>query len=102
MSVGFLANIQVTNEFSTIRFPNSVDSKHISSHPTGKGLGVSFIYLKGSQVRISKLYCTYVPEIVLSLSKRADPGEMPCYAIFHLGLYCLPKYLFRGFQNTKN
>ena len=23
------------------------------------------------------------------------------YAAFHLGLHCLPKYLFRGFQYTK-
>ena len=24
----------------------------------------------------------------------ADPDEMPPYAAFHLGLHCLPKYLF--------
>ena len=40
-------------------------------------------------------------KIVLVLAKSADPDEMQPYAAFHLGLHCLPKYLFRGFQNTK-
>ena len=31
----------------------------------------------------------------------ADPDEMPHYAIFHLGLHCLPKYPFRSNQYTK-
>ena len=31
----------------------------------------------------------------------ADPDEMPHYAAFHLGLHCLPKYLFAGIQNEK-
>ena len=28
-----------------------------------------------------------------------NPDEMPSYATFHLGLHCLPKYLFTGIQN---
>ena len=31
----------------------------------------------------------------------ADPDEMPPYAAFHLGLHCLPKYLFTGIQTEK-
>ena len=33
----------------------------------------------------------------------ADPDEMQLQhnTAFHLGLHCLPKYLFRGFQYTK-
>ena len=27
---------------------------------------------------------------------------MPPYAAFHLGLHCLPKYLFTGIQNKKD
>ena len=29
----------------------------------------------------------------------AEPDEMPPYAEFHLGLHCLPKYLFTGIQD---
>ena len=38
---------------------------------------------------------------VLILANSADPDEMQHYAVFHLGLHCLPKYLFRDFQYTK-
>ena len=39
--------------------------------------------------------------IVLILASSADPDEItPHYAAFHLGLHCLPKYLFRGFKYT--
>ena len=41
-------------------------------------------------------------KIVLILANSADPDEMQQYAAFHLGLYCLPKYLFRGFQYIKD
>ena len=40
-------------------------------------------------------------KIVLILANSADPDEMQHYAAFHLGLHCLPKYLFRGFQYTQ-
>ena len=30
-----------------------------------------------------------------------DHDEMPPYAAFHLGLYCLPKYIRTGMQNEK-
>ena len=39
--------------------------------------------------------------IILVLANIIDPDEMLCYALFHLGLHCLPKYQLRGFQYTK-
>ena len=41
-------------------------------------------------------------KMVLILAGSADPDEMQHFAAFHLGLHCLPKYmyLFRGFQYT--
>ena len=41
-------------------------------------------------------------KIVLILENSADPDEMQQYAAFRLGLHCLPKYLLRGFQYTKD
>ena len=38
---------------------------------------------------------------VLILGNSADTDEMQHYAAFHLGLHCLPKYLFMGFQYTQ-
>ena len=35
------------------------------------------------------------------LPNRADLYEMPLDALFHPGLHCLQKFLFRGFQSTK-
>ena len=37
--------------------------------------------------------------IVSILANSADTDEMPHYAVFHLDLHCLPKYLFTGIQN---
>ena len=39
--------------------------------------------------------------VVLIIANSVDPDEMQHYAAFYLGLYCLPKFPFRGFQNTK-
>ena len=36
---------------------------------------------------------------VFILANSAEPDEMPPCAAFHLGLHCLPKYLFMGIQN---
>ena len=33
-------------------------------------------------------------KIVITYAKSADPYEMLHFAAFHLGLHCLPKYLF--------
>ena len=40
-------------------------------------------------------------EVALNLANSADPDHMQHYAAFHLGLHCLPKYSFRGFQYTQ-
>ena len=38
---------------------------------------------------------------ILYFANSADPDEMLPYAAFHLGLYCLSKYLFIGIQNER-
>ena len=38
-------------------------------------------------------------KIVLILENSADPDEMLHDAAFHLGLHCLPTYLFTSIQN---
>ena len=55
---------------------------------------------KGSRVWFSYDVFLYLKD-VLVLSSSADRDEMQHYAAFHQGLYCLLKYLFRGFQYTK-
>ena len=37
----------------------------------------------------------------VKLANSAEPGEMTPYVAFHLGLHCLPKYMFTGIQNDK-
>ena len=44
---------------------------------------------------------TALLKVVLILANSEDPDDMQQYAAFHLGLHCLPKYLFKGFQCTK-
>ena len=41
---------------------------------------------------------TKIEFLSLKVTNRVDPNEMQHYAAFHLGLYCLPKYPFRGFH----
>ena len=50
---------------------------------------------------ISKKYVVFFLKIDFVVANSADPDEMPHYAAFHLGLHCLPKYLFRGFRGQK-
>ena len=38
--------------------------------------------------------------IVLTSAKSVEPDEMQHYAAFRLGLHCLQKYPFRGYQYT--
>ena len=40
--------------------------------------------------------------IFLNLANSADPYEMHHHVAFCMGLYRLPKYPFRDFQNAKN
>ena len=45
----------------------------------------------------------FVTFLVLSNENGADTDEMPPYGAFHLGLHCLPKYLFNIYiQNGQN
>ena len=48
--------------------------------------------------------CNYVLQsmkIAFMMANSADPDEMPHLEAFHLGLHCLPKYPFRGFQKIQ-
>ena len=61
----------------------------------------SIVNIEGLQVIISKIYFFLSLMINFVLVNSADPDEMLLYAAFHLGLHCLLKYPFRGFQSTK-
>ena len=39
-------------------------------------MGLPILYFKGSQVDVSKLLCTFVPEGCFNLANSADPDEM--------------------------
>ena len=58
-------------------------------------------YFKGSQVEISN-YVLQSLAYVFIFTNSADPDEMQHYATFYLGLQCLPKNPFRGFQYIQN
>ena len=51
--------------------------------------------LYGAKCRYLKYLCTSV-----SFIKQYRPDGMARFATFHLGIHCLQKYPFRGFQNT--
>ena len=55
------------------------------------------LYIEPSQDLISKKSCIFF----LSRSISSYLDEMPHDVAFHLGLHCLPKYQFRGFQSSK-
>ena len=40
-------------------------------------------------------------KIAFILSNSADHNKIPHYAAFHLGVHCVPKYIFTGIQNEK-
>ena len=61
-------------------------------------MGLSIIYFNRSQVVLYQLSL----RIFFTLTNSVVPDEMPPYVKFHLGLHCLQKYPFRGFQNTKD
>ena len=64
-------------------------------------MGLFNIYFKGSQIEYSSHYVPQSLKIVFILAYSTSPDEMQHYAAFHLGLHCLLKYPFRGFQYTK-
>ena len=61
--------------------------------------GWSIIYSEWSLVSISKINGISISEDQFFLVNSADPDEMPHYVAFHLGLHCLPKYLFRHIRS---
>ena len=61
---------------------------------------LSIIYFKGSQVIFPNYSVFLFLKTVLNSAKSVDLGKM-LHIAFHLGLHCLQKYLFRGFQNIK-
>ena len=62
---------------------------------------MSILYLKRFSDKISTVGCISVPEDCIFLAKSADPDKMLPYAAFHLGLHCLPKYLFINILSEK-
>ena len=63
-------------------------------------MGLSIVYIKESQVIISKYNCIYFSEYCF-IANSVDPDEMLHYAAFHLGLRCLPMNTFGSHWYTK-
>ena len=59
------------------------------------------MYIKGSYVAYLNFNVVLSLKVILIVANSAVPDEMQHYAAFHLGLHCMPKYPFRGFQYTK-
>ena len=51
----------------------------------------SIVYIEGLQVIASQTIVFLSLNIDFVLANSADPGEMPHYVAFHLGLHCLPR-----------
>ena len=48
------------------------------------------VYIEGSQFIICTKYCIFSLKFDYVFANSADPDEMLHYAVFHLGLHCLP------------
>ena len=60
--------------------------------------GFSNVYTEGSQF----VHVFLSLNIIFVLANNsADPDKMPHSAVFHLGLHCLPNYLFMVAQSLK-
>ena len=55
-----------------------------------------FCILRGHMLQFLKTL-----EIVFILANSTSPNEMGLCVEFHLGLHCLPKYLFTSIQNVR-
>ena len=64
-------------------------------------MGLTIIYFNGHTLLFNNYDLFLSLRIVVTLTSSVDPDEMPHHAAFRLGLHCLSKYLFRGFQFTK-
>ena len=70
-----------------------------SIHIDTISMGLPIEYLKGAQASNTYIIISFCPWMLfLILTNSADPDEMQHYAAFHLGLYRLPKFSFKGFQ----
>ena len=61
----------------------------------------SIIYIEGSLVIISKIYCIFSLKLDLVLVNCENTGEMLHDAAFHLGFHCLQLYMLGSFLSTK-
>ena len=60
----------------------------------------TIIYSEGLQEIISYKNTVFLSlKIDFLLANSVDPDEMWQNAAIHLGIYCLPKYPFRGFES---
>ena len=66
-------------------------------HIDTTSVGLPIVYFKGHRLSFLNYDVFLSLKIVCILANSADPDEMQHYA---LGLHCLSKYLFRGFQYT--
>ena len=58
--------------------------------------------LRCHRLQFSKINIEFLSlKVDFVLANSADPDEMLHYVAFHLGLHCLPKYMFRSFRSTK-
>ena len=60
-----------------------------------------FCILRGCRSKFQQNDAFLSLKIVFISAHRAEPDEMPPYAAFHLGLHCLPKYLFTRIRISK-
>ena len=64
--------------------------------------GLSIGYFQGvTGIIVLNLDVFLSLKVVLISANSVDPGDMKHYDAFHLGLYCFPKYMLRGFQYIK-
>ena len=100
--VNFVQNFKIIKKMcltsSTLTFCILLD---IPSHIDTISKGLPTMYLEGSQVGFLNYDIFLSLKVSLILANSAYPDEMQHYAALHLGLQCLPKYPFRGFQYTK-
>ena len=64
-------------------------------------MGLFNIYLRGHRYKFPKNHALQSLKIAFILANNAGPDEMTHFVAFHLGLHCLPKNPFRGFEHTK-
>ena len=79
-----------------MRVAKELSSLRICADSTEPSLFAVAISTEWSQVIVSNEIVLLSLNISFVLAKRVDPDEMLHQAAFHLGLQCLPKYVFRS------